>query len=136
MDTRMNLQVATITMDNYVRAFIKYTTREDKDQIYEHEGREDKDQAYVHKDGEDKDQAYVQKGEGANLFARRNKGQRLSLIMGRTPQSKHMTRHTKIPINPVTEICNVTLSRQRLATISSRSYNPFPYSLPLAKLNR
>ena len=56
-------------MDNYVRAFIKYTTREDKDQIYEHEGREDKDQAYVHKDGEDEDQVYVQKGEGANLFA-------------------------------------------------------------------
>ena len=76
--------------------------REDKDQIYAHEGREDKDQAYVHKDGEDKDQAYVQKGEGANLFARRNKGQRPSLIMGQTPQSKHMTRHTKIPINPIT----------------------------------
>ena len=51
-------------------------------QAYVHEGREDKDQAYVHKDGEDEDQVYVQKGEGANLFARRNKGQRPSLIMG------------------------------------------------------
>ena len=47
-------------------------------------------QAYVHEGREDKDQ---------------------SLIMGRTPQSKDMTRHTKIPINPVTEICNVTLSQ-------------------------
>ena len=93
-------------------------------------------QAYVHKDEEDKDQAYVQKGEGANLFARRNKGQRPSLIMDRTPQSKHMTRHTKIPINPVTEIYNVTLSQQHLAPISSRVYKPFPYSLPLANLNR
>ena len=89
-------------------------------QAYVQEGREDKDRAYVHKDEEDKDQAYVQKGEGVNLFARRNKGQRPSLIMGRTPQSKHMTRHTKIPINPITEIYNVTLSQQHLAPISSR----------------
>ena len=56
--------------------------------------------------------------------------------MGRTPQSKHMTCHTKIPINPITEICNVTLSQQCLAPISSRAYKPFPYSLPLANLNR
>ena len=84
-----------------IQAYV-HKGREDKDQIYAHEGREDKDQAYVHKDEEDKDQAYVQKGEGANLFARRNKGQRPSLIMGQTPQSKHMTRHTKIPINPIT----------------------------------
>ena len=121
-----------------IRAYV-HKGREDKDQIYAHEGREDKDQAYVHKDEEDKDQAYVQncqKGEGANLFARRNKGQRPSLIMGRMPQSKHMTCHTKIPINLVTEIYNVTLSQQHLAPISSRVYKPFPYSLPLANLNR
>ena len=31
-------------------------------------------QAYVHEGREDKDQAYVQNREGANLFARRNKG--------------------------------------------------------------
>ena len=39
-------------------------------------------QAYVHEGREDKDQIYAQKGEGANLFAWRNKGQRPSLIMG------------------------------------------------------
>ena len=55
--------------------------------------------------------------------------------MGRTPQSKHITCHTKIPINPVTEICNVTLLQQRLAPISSRAYKPIHYSLPLANLN-
>ena len=43
-------------------------------QAYVHEGKEDKDQAYVHKNGEDKHPAYVQNREGANLFARRNKG--------------------------------------------------------------
>ena len=56
-----------------IQAYV-HEGREDKDQIYAHEGREDKDQAYVHKNGEDKDQAYVQNREGANLFARRNKG--------------------------------------------------------------
>ena len=56
-----------------IQAYV-HEGRVDKDQIYAHEGREDKDQAYVHKNGEDKDQAYVQNREGANLFARRNKG--------------------------------------------------------------
>ena len=53
----------------------------------------------MHEGRLDTDQFYVQKGEGANLFAWKKKGQRPSLIMGRTPpQSKHMTRHAKIII--------------------------------------